>query len=679
MSPSAGRSFPATFRTNSTLNSTAALAAGPALKRLRLGILALAAGLSACTTLEVDVLVVGGGTAGTAAAVQASRSGSTVLLIEETPWLGGMLTAAGVSCIDGNYNLRSGLFGEFVDSLSMRYGGLEALKTGWVSNVNFEPHVGEAVLENMLARCGDGLRVWKETSLLSLSRSGRLWKAVLAGKDGRGRRGVRARSVIDATELGDVAALCGIPSRIGMDSAAQTLESIAPREANGTVQDMTYVAVLKDFGPGADMRIPEPPGYDRSLFVNSCVNPLNSSPDPSRTLWPAANMISYGRLPGGKYMINWPIEGNDFYAQTVTLDREARDSVHNLAKNFTLGFVYFIQNELGYRNLGIADDEFPTSDGLPFYPYFRESRRIEGEAFLTLDAAASPYDYPVPYYRTGVAVGDYAVDHHHHRNPDYRNLPDLHFYPIPSFNVPAGVMLPSGFDGILVSEKSVSVSNLINGATRLQPVVMQLGQAAGAWTALSVRLGCELRDVPLRVLQRELLSCGCYLMPYLDLKPGQEHFEEMQRIGATGILRGEGRNVGWANQTWFRCSDPLLPDELFLDEYYPGYDLRVGSRPSPITVGEMESIIRDLAAGGYAALSPGGAASRSSRLCRPRPAIASRHGMPEQVGHDAAGWASLGLSGYDPSRPVTRLEAAVLLDSVLDPFSRPVDFSGRLL
>ena len=43
------------------------------------------------------------------------------------------------------------------------------------------------------------------------------------------------------------------------------------------------------------------------------------------------------------------------------------------------------------------------------------------------------------------------------------------------------------------------------------------------------------------------------------------------------------------------------------------------------------------------------------------------------------GWNSLGLSDYDPSRPVTRLEAAVLLDSLLDPFSRPVSFTGELL
>ena len=644
------------------------------MKYLQLLTLALAAGLTACTTLNVDVLVVGGGTAGTAAAVEASRDGASVLLLEETPWLGGMLTSAGVSCIDGNYNLRSGFFGEFTDSLALRYGGWEALKTGWVSNINFEPHVGEEIFENIVAGCGADLKLLKESRLLSLNRAGGVWKGQVQGPDGK-RLKARAKVVIDATELGDVAAMCGIPSHIGMDSSSDTGESIAPAEANGTVQDMTYVAVLKDFGPDADVRIPEPPGYNRRAYVNSCQNPLNDNPNPARVLWPAANMISYGRLPGGKYMINWPIEGNDYYAQTISLDSAARDSVNNLAKNFTLGFVYFIQNELGYRNLGIADDEFPTSDGLPFYPYFRESRRIEGEAFLTMDAAAAPYDYPVPYYRTGVASGDYAVDHHHYRNPDYQNLPDLHFYPIPSFNVPAGVMLPKVCDGILVTEKSVSVSNLINGATRLQPVVMQLGQAAGAWAALSVRQGCELRDVPLRILQAELLERGCYLMPYLDLKPSDPHFGAIQRIGATGILHGEGRNVGWANQTWLRADDPLLSDELFLDEYYPGYTLPVstvsscssssalasGSDPVSIsasgafmiTVGTIEVIIKGLAAiDGISLSSDFGTAS-----C----------------------WKSLGLSDYDPSRPVTRLEAAVLFDSLLDPFFRPVSFSGELI
>ena len=78
--------------------------------------------LSSCVKQEeVDVLIVGGGASGISAGIQSARMGVKAVVLEETPWVGGMLTSAGVSCIDGNYNLRSGIFGEFIDSLAVRY------------------------------------------------------------------------------------------------------------------------------------------------------------------------------------------------------------------------------------------------------------------------------------------------------------------------------------------------------------------------------------------------------------------------------------------------------------------------------------------------------------------------------------------------------------------------------
>ena len=76
------------------------------MKNFRLFLLLLVA--VSCTR-TYDVVVVGGGTGGTAAAIEAARSGAHVLVVEESPWLGGMLTSAGVSAIDGNYRLRGGL------------------------------------------------------------------------------------------------------------------------------------------------------------------------------------------------------------------------------------------------------------------------------------------------------------------------------------------------------------------------------------------------------------------------------------------------------------------------------------------------------------------------------------------------------------------------------------------
>ena len=623
----------------------------------RILVLLSLAGLVACTSeVRTDVLVVGGGASGVCAAVQAARMGVKTVVLEEGPWIGGMLTSAGVSCVDGNYNLRGGLFGEFADSLAVRYGGWDALKTGWVSNINFEPQVGQEILTNIAAGCGEFLDVRRQVRVLEVSKEDGKWHVLAADLRGRERIYV-AEVLIDGTELGDIARMCGVDYRIGMDSSSETGESIAPEEANDVIQDLTYVAFLKDYGPEADMTIPEPEGYDPTLFYNCAVNPRNTVSETGQTIWPAEMMITYGRTPGGRYMINWPIYGNDHYVNTIDMTPQERAEAYKAAKNFTLCFVHFIQTGLGMKNLGIADDVFPTEDGLALMPYHRESRRIAGEAFLTVDAVAKPYDYKCPYYRTGIAVGDYAVDHHHFRHPDWKSLPDLHFYPVPSFNVPAGVMIPAqeDVDNLIVAEKSVSVSNLINGATRLQPVVMQIGQAAGAMAAQAVQNEIPVRTVSIRTLQEELLDAGCYIMPFLDLDPDDEHFDELQRIGATGVMRGEGRNVGWSNQTWFRAGDPLLAEELYLDEFFSHRTMPEVS--GTITVGELMSYARAVCDSlGYEVL------------------------VTPNTFDDKRIWEAFDLSDYRPERPATRLEAAVVIDNLVSPFDYfEVDFHGNLI
>ena len=107
------------------------------MKKTLFGIFLVVMGLVSCNKNTYDVLIVGGGASGTMAGLQAARMGSKVMIAEETVWIGGMLTSAGVSAIDGNYRLRGGLFGEFTDALAEHYGGYEALKTAWVSTIMF--------------------------------------------------------------------------------------------------------------------------------------------------------------------------------------------------------------------------------------------------------------------------------------------------------------------------------------------------------------------------------------------------------------------------------------------------------------------------------------------------------------------------------------------------------------
>lgn len=610
--------------------------------RILLTLLVLSSLVSCDRSEHVEVLVVGGGAGGVSAGIQCARMGVKNIIVEETPWVGGMLTSAGVSCIDGNYNLRSGIFGEFTDSLAARYGGWDALKTGWVSNINFEPHVAQEILSNIAASCGDLLDVRRETVVTSVSGGPGKWKVELSDASGR-RSVIEAEVLVDATELGDVAKMCGVDYRIGMESSSDTGESIAPEQSNDIIQDLTYVAVLKDYGPDADMTVERPSSYDPSVFANSCLNPLSTVSETGQTIWPADMMISYGALPGGKYMINWPIYGNDYYVNSIEMTPEQRREAYEKAKEFTMCFVYFIQHELGMKHIGLADDEFPTEDGMPFFPYHRESRRIVGEAFFTMDAAARPYDFNL--YKTGIAVGDYPVDHHHFRHPDWKSLPDLHFYPVPSFNVPMGVLIPADTDDLIVTEKSVSVSNLINGATRLQPVVMQLGQAAGAVAALSRIEAKSVKKVGVRQVQEALLDAGCYLMPYLDLPVTDRHFKAVQRIGATGILRGEGRNVGWTNQTWFRTEDPLLASDIHTEGFYDG---PLGIKDGQVSIERLIGTVRGL-------------------------------GGSVPFGEPESWWETLGLKDYDAKRAATRLEAAVVIDAAFDPFGMfEVDYQGNI-
>ena len=498
----------------------------------------------------------------------------------------------------------------------------------------FEPSVGEAIFEQKVA-AEKNITLCKEWRFESAQKTKKGWTVIFSTPEGK--KSIDTRILIDGTELGDVAKACGIKYHIGFDPKSYTGEKMAFEDARNIVQDLTMVMTLKDYGPGADMTIEKPEGYDLNNYVNCCINPLNTYFEKDQRQWSPEMMLSYGQLQNGKIMINWPTEGNDFYANVIEMNREQRDSVIAQAKLRTLGFLYFIQTELGYKNLGLADDEYPTEDKLAFFPYHRESRRTEGEYLFTVDEVENRYDFKG--YRTGVAVGDYPVDHHHYACPEWKTYAHLWFAPVPSFTLPVGTLVPLGVEDFIVAEKSISVSNLVNGTTRLQPVVCEIGQAAGTIAALAVKNGCAVRDVKVRDIQKALLDAGAYLQPYLDLSKDDPDFKMLQRIGCTGILHAIGKNVDWANQSWMRIGDTLIWDDLYLDEYY----------------GVAHSDSKD--------------AVKTSEFVNLLSALSRK--MPEDV---------TAITGIEPSEEQTlsRLDAARAIDTLLHPFDRDVDFKGNL-
>lgn len=590
-----------------------------------------------------DLIVVGGGASGTSAGISAGRLGTKTLILEESTWLGGMLTAAGVSAIDGNDKISGGFYGEFKRGLEEYYGGPKNMATGWVSNTLFEPKVANELLQRMAS----------ETPNLEISFES-IWKTAIYEegtwtvtfmKDGK-EVAVTSKLLIDATELGDVAATQGLRYRLGMDAREVIGEVYAPEEANNIIQDLTFVATLQDYGVGTDKTIPKPANYDPTEFACACAH-ADPTTDDAPTL-DCGKMLDYGKLPNGKYMINWPNCGNDYYLNIVEMDREERKEALKAAKAATLRFVYYIQHELGFKNLGLTEEEYPTADDLPMIPYHRESRRYYGLVDFTLPYVLNPYTAPNPFYRTGAIVGDYTIDHHHKKNPE---APAIDFIKIrvPSYNVPLGALVPKDHKGLILAEKSISVSNIVNGASRLQPVVLGIGQAAGTLASVSLMTNKTPAEVSIRSVQQALLNQGTFLMPFIDVDPSNPHFQAVQKIGVSGILKGEGVPYLWANQTWF------YPERLVSE-----YELVDGLRP-------IYSELKDFW-GSSGAYLTGERFQMILEKVKPNTPLLEI----------AQAYNRAGLSGqFSTDKKLNRLEVAVLVDELLDPFKVEVNWEGE--
>jgi hypothetical protein len=578
------------------------------------------------TTKNIDVLVIGGSTSGTSAGIAAARLGVKTLIVEETPWIGGMFTSQGVVACDGNNNLPSGIWNEFREALRNYYGGAAAVETGWVSNTLFEPSVGNRIFNQMVSK-EKNLEIIYGFYLSTIIKDGNLIKGARFKNDKNEILEVYAKVTIDATDIGESLKMAGADYRLGMDSKNDTKEANAPETANDIVQDLTWVAILKDYGTNTDKTIIKPLNYNAANFKGSCVQTVDN------IKIDCGKMLTYGKLPNNKYMINWPTKGNDIYMNVVEMSREERNAALLKAKNYTLQFVYYIQNELGYKNLGLADDEFKTADLLAYAPYHREGRRLKGISFLTYNDVAEPYTQKAALYKTGISVGDYPVDHHHKQNP---NAPDIGFPPVPSYSIPLGALIPEKINGLIVSDKAISVSNLINGATRLQPVVLLTGQAAGTLAALAVNENKEARQVSIRKVQQALLDQKAYIAPLFDVKPTDIDFQTIQKIVATGILKTKGESYKWANRTWFSPNATLTIREFTEGLHQFNSKNKIIHKQDLVTEERAAKIIKQA----------GGKFPTKAKFSK---------------------------------KAITKKELAILLEKSLNPFAMEIDYSGNLL
>jgi hypothetical protein len=545
--------------------------------------------------LRCDVLVAGGGTGGIAAALAAARAEPaarerdwTVCLVEETDWIGGQLTAQGISALDEHEHIER--FGGTRSYYALReairdhYRRLSPILAAtahpnpgscWVTQLAFEPRVALEALAAMAAphRERGRLRILTRTKAARAEVAGDRIESVLAVHlDERRWMRIRPRIVIDATELGDLLPLVGAESTVGAEAKSDTGEPHAqPVAANPRcVQSFTYALVLENPGPGRRHTIPRPERYEHyrdsqpySLRIHVHggeiygeetgwldYQVLERAPGTKGGLWTYRRLIDRSQFPAGSpylhdiTMINWP--GSDYRDESI-LDRAPVHQARALqdAKRVSLGFLHWLQTEAprpgaapGFPELRPRPDLFDTPDALGKHPYIREGRRIRALRTILEDEVSAECLAGVraQHFDDAVGIGWYPIDIHNSGPEDVgvscRTRP---------FQIPMGALIPVRLRNLLAGAKNLGTTHITNGCYRLHPVEWNTGETAGALAAFALDVGmapAAIRADPgrRRQFQARLAAQGVPLCWFIDV--GVEHpaFAALQMAAITGAI-----------------------------------------------------------------------------------------------------------------------------------------------
>jgi len=512
----------------------------------------------------VDVLVAGGGLGGIAAALAAARSGCRVLVAEPGDRIGGQVTAQAVSALDEHPHVEvpgttSRSYAAFREGVRAWYrrrhpavAGVAALNPGdgWVSRLSFEPAVGQAVLEAMLADAGV-TAVTRSPVTRVLRRGDRLDGAVLPAGE------VRAAVVLDATDLGDLLPLAGAPWVSGQEARADTGEDDAPEVARPGALQAATVTFAVEHRPGEDHTVARPPGYaalrDAQPFTLTLTGDAGeprpfamfaTGPTGLPPFWSYRRCRS-GALLGGAdvALVNW--EGND-HAGSSLLEPGAEAA----ARRLSLAFLHWLQTEVprddggrGYPGLRLAPEVTGTPDGLAAAPYVREGRRLLARRRVTAAdlVPARPGDARARHVPDSGGVAWYAVDLHRRVGDPARTT---RYRPTAPFQVPLSALVADAPRNLVAAGKAAGTTHLANGALRVHHGEWAVGEAAGALAAESVAAAEDPADLLARpggvaAVQRRLVDLGVPLCWFLDLGPDDPAFAGAHLLGAGGALEAD--------------------------------------------------------------------------------------------------------------------------------------------
>ena len=411
-----------------------------------------------------DLIVVGGGFAGVAAAITAARQGTDVLLIERFNGLGGaavnglvmpfMKFWSPVADSEEKTFLCGDLFLEIVER--MRPFVPEDTRI-----TRFDEEVLKLVLNRMALESGVQL-LFNTVVTEAKVENGAICSVKAWGKSREME--FFADRFIDATGDAELATMAGVPSQVG-------------RETDGLCQPMTLCFRLS--------------GVDKELYLQNkpSINPLYDEFRRAGKLKnPRENVLIFDNMNDGVLHFNTTRvvkrDPTDPFDVTIA-EIEAREQVFEM-------LAFLKENFPCFRNARVLSTSLQIG--------IRESRKIEGEYTLTVEDLKS-----LARFEDAIAVANYDIDIH---NPEGAGTSHYYFDPGDWYQIPYRCLLPKKLNNLLVAGRCISSTHEAQASYRIMPYCCELGQAAGQAAALASQGKCNFKEIDVSALQEALRKAG---------------------------------------------------------------------------------------------------------------------------------------------------------------------------